>query len=163
MAMNIDRLIEAVETAAKTDLSYQDELAELLELKSRMVSYYQEGDKYSDWDLEIAAVSVDTLTDLMNEVSYDVYGRIYKGIDGYARVNGMSIKQQYINHMHKWYSGLTASSTEMAWEVISDLWAENESSGNNMSDGTYNKFEGLDKEDLENMCRYLHYSVKMYK
>lgn len=162
MAMDIDRLIKAVETAAETDLSYLDELDELLELKTRMTRHYQKSAKNDDWDLEVAVVSAETLTDLMNEVSYDVYGKIYQGVDGYCRSHTTPIGEQYMDLMHKWYPGLTASSIKMAWEVISDQWGENELNGNNMPDGSYNKFESLDKEDLENMCRYLLYAVKMY-
>jgi len=161
MAMHIDRLIKAVETAAETDLSYQGELDELLELKSRMVKGII---GYDEWDLEVVAISTGSFIDIMNQATYDIYGKTYKGIDGYApQTSKLSIKDAYFRHIRSWYPGMTDSSIEMAWEVISDLWGENESNGYNMPDGSYNKFEGLDKEDLENMCRYLHYSVKMYR
>ena len=128
MSLSIQRMIKAVELAAGQPggLDYQQELEELYELRERM----NQVDPEHVWQEQIEVVAVEAMCELMNMSTYDDYGKL-------ARKNGGNVsREDYAMAVRNWHPTLTDSNLECGYDIINDLWSDNEAEGSHNADGT---------------------------
>lgn len=147
--MNIDLLIKAVGIATKVDshqaVEYQKCLHELIELRAKMIA----SDTYKDAEACIFGISCIDIMDLTNMQCYDAYGLIRKATDScsfeqfkeaikYAPVYGFG------------FQDFTDAMLQPGYDLISDLWEENEREGSHNPNGTFKKTETVTCPDCHN-------------
>ena len=82
------------------------------------------------WNDTIYIISPNSLSDLLNISTYDEYGKLKKS-------NGDVTFEQYRELVNdKMFLDLTDSSIELGYDIISDLWLDNEEYENHNPDGT---------------------------
>jgi hypothetical protein len=128
--MNLERVRKAVELAAAQPggIDYQMELDELLELEERIRK--EEDDAYVGC---IQFVDTMAMLDLMNMSTYDDYGKL-------AKAHGRDATfDEYATEVRKWHPTLTDENLHCGYDYVKDLWSDNEATGSNNEDGTFNK------------------------
>lgn len=87
------------------------------------------------WQNECFVVTADTMDNLLNATTYDIYGKQRK-------LHGDNMDLNHYAQAVRSHAGLdelTNEQLEFGYEIISDLWSDNETYGNNNADGTFNK------------------------
>lgn len=103
------------------------------------------------WKDEVYIVSIDSLLGLLNAATYDDYGRL-------ARKLGHDVPFKcYADAIREWnFTELTNRAVQLGYDLICDLWRDNEAYGSNNSDGTFNRgFGSLTSEDVSIICDIL--------
>lgn len=86
-------------------------------------------------DQEVVFVDGISMSDLLNQLTYDIYGRA-------ARINGNKLsfdayREVTVDNLVP-CEYLTDEAMYWGYDVISDLWHDNETTGANKPDGAYN-------------------------
>lgn len=95
-----------------------------------------------DFGFTVRTIPFLVLSDFLNILTYDIYGKR-------AKAHGTKFPFSYYAHdVYKAFFNtdlLTAEQLLDGYEVIADLWQDNEANGEHNSDGTFNKSTGHDK------------------
>lgn len=95
-------------------------------------------ERYEDrklWHDEGCLLPVSLLIDLLNETTYDDYGKRAKASNGYYPFEYYASN---VRDKHAGFQQLTNKQLYHGYEVIRDLWQANEDYGSNNEDGTFN-------------------------
>lgn len=114
-----------------------DAIAECNELAERYINREL-------WKDCIYLISADSLSDLLNMTTYDDFGKR-------AKIHGNDVPfDYYASDVRKWYlQDLTNRSLQLGYDIIHDLWHDNEVDGNHNPDGTfYRGFGTLTTDDI---------------
>lgn len=87
------------------------------------------------WHGEIYLIGASDLCNVLNQMTYDDYGMLYRGND-----NQKPAFESYANYVRNMYD-LSSFSDEMlkiGFDLVADLFSDNESSGFNTPEGKYN-------------------------
>lgn len=134
--MKIEIIRKALRCYAASAECPNDERADVFDALEALA---QTADRYESRDLwqdAVEFIPLPTLIDLLNELTYDDYGRR-------ARKHGNDMRLDLYtydvrnNHMFA-VAGLTDAQLEAGYEVISDLWHDNEANGAHNADGSFN-------------------------
>lgn len=124
----LQKLIDdGIETAAAAQA-----IAEINEIVQRL------GKTNEIWQDECYILSADTVDQLMNEVTYDHYGRLYKQ----AEASGHAVAFNDYESVCRKAAGLEyapLSMIQIGFDIVGDLYADNEANGCHNPDGTFNK------------------------
>lgn len=133
MGISIERLRKAVEIAAQQPggIDYQAELDEIIELEDRL----KDNKDYDLWQGDIQLVDTAAMCDLMNIATYDDYGKAAKLQNGKLSLDEYRASIKFLDGC------LTDENLRCGYEIIADLWSDNEVLGENNPDGTFNKVE----------------------
>ena len=84
------------------------------------------------WQDTIYIVSAESMSDLLNMATYDIYGKL-------AKVHGDELPFEYFAHAvrKEYLPELTNCSLELIFDILSDLWRDNEANGAHNPDGTF--------------------------
>lgn len=131
MGLNIVRLRKAVELAAAQPggIDYQAELDELLELEKRL---HDSGD-YDLWNGDIQIVDSAFMMDLMNMHTYDNYGKLT------VRLGRDATFEEYAADVREWHPTATDENLRCGYDLIRDLWSDNQAVGENKADGSFGR------------------------
>ena len=96
---------------------------------NELIERYESRDIWKD---TVYLVSSESLSDLLNLATYDEYGKL-------ARIhNGNVPFPYYADKVRKWqHTDLTNRSLELGYDIVSNLWHDNEEQGKNKPDGTF--------------------------
>lgn len=135
MDMTIDLLLEALGALKACSghpdykrMAIQHSITELINLKASLPSHMDD-----IWNGAIHVIHMTTAIDLQNAIAYDAFGRLAKSKDNHEVSFG-----EYYKIARNIY-GLEAASTPFllsGYEVINDLWHDNERNGCHIEDGT---------------------------
>ena len=119
-----------------------DAIAECNELKER----YADRDMWKDC---VYLVSASSLSDLLNHTTYDDFGKL-------ARVHGNDVPfDYYAGKVRQWFlSDMTNRSLQLGYDIVHDLWGDNEAYGNNNPDGTFKLSDTLQHVKAEENSEY---------
>lgn len=76
--------------------------------------------------------SIDAMAELLNMTTYDWFGRRQK-----AYGSEQLPFNHYVSECRRFIPDLTNEQLELGYDIVSDLWHENELTGSNNEDGTY--------------------------
>lgn len=107
----------------------RDEVFAALASCTRTEERYEYNDLWHDSCYVLAA---DTLDDLLNIATYDWYGRLQKKYGEHRLPFYM-----YAAECRKYIDNITDEQLELGYDVISDLWHDNETDGSHNEDGTF--------------------------
>jgi hypothetical protein len=104
-----------------------DAIAECNELAERFIDR-------DSWQDCVYLVSASSLADMLNQTTYDDFGKL-------AKVHGNDVPfDYYAYNVRKWFmSDLTNRSLQLGYDIVHDLWADNENDGANNPDGTFRR------------------------
>jgi hypothetical protein len=125
-------LLHYYETVELTDpeevASLQNFIAETVELDRLMETDNE------IWPNEIRLISISSSCDLGNRVLYNAYGALAR-----ANNNEEVPYERFVLHARKEFGCETLTELVLrdAWEVISDLWADNERDGSHDANGAF--------------------------
>ena len=106
---------------------------EIVEIKKHIDSCQSTFDHYENpdwWDNSVELVTVPSLTNMLNYLTYDDYGKLKKS-------TGSVSFEQYCNIVRTKYDlDLSPECLELGYDLIHDLWNDNEQFGYNNPDGT---------------------------
>lgn len=113
------------------------ELDDALDALSQLNSVAERIDDRSGIGDHVAVVTIGVLTDLLNVMTYDAYGKLAR------RHNGNVPFDYYAHEVRRnttiCANELTKAQLECGYDIVSDLWRASEESGDNNADGTFNK------------------------
>jgi hypothetical protein len=133
--MTIDLLIEAMELL-KNDYhpDYKERL--ISQTIDELYNVRVETNKCrSLWHGSVYVVATPDILELLNEHTYDVFGKIIK------EYSGMQALYKYVDTVHS-IPGFEYMSYDIlsdAFDYLNDLWHDNEENGSNNPDGTFKK------------------------
>lgn len=86
------------------------------------------------WKDEVYLVSSGSLSDLLNIATYDDFGKL-------ARLHGTDVPFDYYAHDVRKFNltDLTNRSLQLGYDIIHDLWRDNEADGCHNEDGTFRR------------------------
>ncbi len=137
MTMKLETLRNALRyyaISAECDDVEREYVFDALEEIARTIERY---DDREFWKSAAVVIPQPTLIDLLNELTYDDYGRLAR-----ARNNNLSFDVYAYNiregHLPS-ISYLTNEQLHDGYDLINDLWHDNENSGDNNADGTFRR------------------------
>lgn len=87
----------------------------------------------------ILMVPENTIHDMLNELTYDTYGRLRRDCIGLSVADIDACRSSYVAVTEHDYPGIPRASLLSMCDFLEDLWEDNEAEGNNKPDGSYNK------------------------
>lgn len=84
------------------------------------------------WKNECYVLSTDALDDLLNLATYDLFGKRQKAYGDHRLPF-----DHYASECRKYIEGLTNEQLQLGYDIICDLWHENEADGAHNPDGTF--------------------------
>lgn len=107
------------------------------------------------WRDTVYLVSADSLDNLLNMATYDIYGVVAKRLKGQTEFH-------HYEHAVRQYGldDMTKSALMLGYDIISDLWRENEANGDHNVDGT---FKRTNENDAVNCLRRAFEFVDAYR
>ena len=129
--MTLTTIMNALELYINT-LKNEDERLEaegaLAECQN-LIKYFNTRDIWRD---AVHVVSPNVVCDMLSNITYDDYGKLAKAN------NGTVTREQYHDIVRSKYQlELTDDCVDLGYEIVSDLWNDNESLGDNNPDGTF--------------------------
>jgi hypothetical protein len=129
--MNIITIRNALESYLIT-VSDESEKAEVMKSLvdiDEQLSLYRNPDI---WKNDSYILTPDSLSDLLISTTYDLYGR-------FRKTNGTVTLEQYTNIVYKncYLTELTPSCISFGFDILTDLWSDNEQFGYNNPDGSF--------------------------
>lgn len=160
--MTIGILLEALEMLKShgehPDYKQQaihDSICELLRLKGSLPDYHSD-----IWNGAIHVIHMTTAIDIQNTLLYDEFGKL---------ANSKSNKEvsfgEYMDMAKRQY-GFEATSTQFlmsGYEVINDLWHDNEANGCNYNDGTLCRSESDTGREVAELIRHAENFIQAFK
>lgn len=134
--MKLDLIRKALDLykaeGCKTEADYEEVVGALQEVNELADLIKADEDLYEN---EVRVLSVASTCDLGNALFYDMYGLQAKLTDGNVTL------KEYEQGARQEYGGafLTSATIKDSYDLIVDLWAENESEGIHNADGTFCK------------------------
>lgn len=86
-----------------------------------------------DWNHECYILPADSVCDLMNMATYDDYGKLY--VKQHGTVNYVDYERTVLKYMPT----ITTAAIELGYDIVRDLYDENELHGEHNSDGTFKR------------------------
>ena len=128
--MKIEILKAALENYLTT-VTDMNERAEVLVSIAEVIAQDMRYDGKDLWQSEVSVVTPNTLANLLISRTYDDYGKLMKS-------TGSVTAEQYADIIkNKYFFDLTDSSIGIGYDIIKDLWTDNELLGNHNPDGTF--------------------------
>lgn len=97
----------------------------------------EQAERYDSRELfldSVYLVTTDSLSDLLNLATYDEYGKLAKAHNGSVPFDC------YTHAVRKWMlNDMTNRSLQLGYEIIRDLWRDNEADGCHNDDGTMDR------------------------
>ena len=87
----------------------------------------------------ILMVPENTIHDMLNELTYDTYGRLRRDCKSFSAADLAGCRISYVEAVGHDYPGIPRASLLSMCYFLEDLWEDNEAEGNNNPDGSYNK------------------------
>lgn len=130
--MNISKLRKAVKIAASLPdgILFQAELEELQAMEQMLAK----STDYDIWKGDVQLVDTSAMIDLMNQYSYDDYGKLAR-----ASEDDEATFEQYAEAVRFFSPTLTDENLQCGYDIVHDLWSDNEAYGSNNADGTFKK------------------------
>ena len=129
--MKLELIKKSIEQSIQTETNetVKNELLATLSEINDQIERYESRDLFDD---EIYLITPESITDLLNIVTYDELGKLLKKSDD------VDI-EQYENLLKSKFQIYELNKTIMTagLEIISDLWYENDEYGNHNDDGTF--------------------------
>jgi len=91
------------------------------------------------WHGQIYLIDTNDLIDVLNQLTYDDYGVLYRGNDN--KEPAFDAYTNYIRMRHD-LKGFTDEMLQIGFDLIRDLYSDNESSGFNTPEGFYDESAG---------------------
>lgn len=134
--MKLETLIKALEHYIPSAECSEDERKEALAALKSCQSVRERFASSDIWSDTIYVVTSDALSSLLNTATYDIYGKC-------ARTgHGNNVKFEYYAHDCRRRGALeelTDEQLQLGYDIISDLWHDNEASGYNNEDGSFRR------------------------
>ena len=133
--MNMNLIKRALLNYVNT-VENKDELNEVIEAISEINSVIDCDIDKEDWDYEAFIIPAFTWDNVLNNMTYDILGkrmRLHKG-DVPMSYYIHDVREAYIG-----FDNIPNSYFELGYEVIKDLWQNNEQEDSNNPDGTFKK------------------------
>lgn len=108
------------------------------EVESALTTCVAVAERYDDrelWQDSVQLITTNTLMDLLNTTTYDIYGKL-------ARTNNGEVAFSEYAHAvreNTFLRPLTNGQLYCGYDFISDLWSANECTNNNNADGTFKR------------------------
>lgn len=145
--MNLKKLIESVEYCKRhavagkyvaDNATRQETIYDLHETLKTLKSLEAVLDKTENgriWDWQVLPISMNDACNILNVTSYDEYGKLARANNGQVSIEDFEqvVYKQYI------FDDMYREFLSSGYDIVKDLWDENEAYGNNKPDGTYNK------------------------
>lgn len=130
--MNISKLRKAVKIAASLPdgILFQAELEELQAMEQMLAK----STDYDIWKGDVQLVDTSAMIDLMNQYSYDDYGKLAR-----ASEDDEATFEQYAEAVRFFLPTLTDDNLQCGYDIVHDLWSDNEAYGSHNADGTFKK------------------------
>lgn len=92
-------------------------------------------ERYDDrdiWNSEVYVIPAPALSELLNWSTYDIYGKR-------AKMHGTNLRFSYYSHDCRRFGldQLSDEALELGFDVIGDLWRDNEAAGSHTAEGTF--------------------------
>lgn len=107
-----------------------DEIAEITNLTKNIADI---------WQHEAFVIHVSDTSDLVNRNLYDMYGRMMRSNHGLVEFDTFLMCCRGGSTDNYGFEYWPTEALKTGYEIVSDLWADNESQGCNNPDGTFNK------------------------
>lgn len=134
--MKLQKLLDMIELVEKHQLmDVVDIKEELIEVKTR----YEEHDERDTWEDTVHIITLPGVVDLMNRTLYDYYGRMRRRIEPNEITDRFFIAELRCETTSEnfGFEQFTSEMLQAGYEVIHDLWGENEAIGDNNPDGSF--------------------------
>lgn len=129
----IKRACEAYLISADCSDSERSQLFHILE---EFGAILERREYLDDWHTTGTFICYPILTDILNELTYDIYGK-------QARVRHGNVPFEYYAYdcrKHSfWLCNLTNNQLRVGYDLLSDLWNDNEQNDSHNSDGTFKR------------------------
>lgn len=103
----------------------------------------------SIWKYECYVMHAEDVSDLMNIATYDSYGKLYVAND-----QNVSL-EQYTADIDNHYYAIPESIIQFGYDVIHDLYSDNENLDSHYADGTFNPLGDYEQPAKENLATML--------
>ena len=120
------------------------------ELKDLQEAFEARGEALSDFS--VLVVPEATIHDMLNELTYDTYGRLRRDCKSFSAADIAACRIGYVEAVGHDYPGIPRASLLSMCDFLEDLWQSNEDESYNNPDGTYNTQAG-DIEESSAMMR----------
>lgn len=132
--MKLNNLKKALEHYVLSADCPADERQDVLDAIAECNEVAERFDSHDIWKDAVYIVTSDALSDLLNIVTYDIYGKR-------AKLHGEKFPFSYYTHDVRCNvnTELTNRALELGYDIIADLWHDNEADGCHNPDGTFSK------------------------
>jgi len=103
----------------------------------------------SIWKYECYVMHAEDVSDLMNIATYDSYGKMYVANDQNVKL------EQYTANVDEHYHAVPESVIQLGYDVVHDLYYDNEDLDSHYADGTFNPLGDCPWSIAENMATKL--------
>lgn len=103
----------------------------------------------SIWKYECYVMHAEDVSDLMNAATYDDFGKLYV-----ANNQNVSL-EQYTACIDNYYHAMPNSVIQLGYDVIHDLYSDNDALDSHYADGTFNPLGDCERPAKENMAAKL--------
>lgn len=103
----------------------------------------------SIWKYECYVMHAEDVSDLMNIATYDSYGKLYVAND-----QNVSL-EQYTADIDNHYYAIPDSAIQLGYDVIHDLYSDNDDLGSHYADGTFNPLGDCERPAKGNLATVL--------
>lgn len=137
--MDIKIMKEALKCYAQHESCPMDDMDKVLEAigecQATIDRIKEDGDDFKE-AYNIHTIPSIVLTDFLNLTTYDVYGKVAKQHGGKGSFDRYMYK---VRDIGLGFNMLTAAQVMCGYDLLSDLWHDNEESGDNNPDGTFKR------------------------
>ena len=134
--MKLATLTKALECLAQSPDCSKEELQDVYSSIRSLAAVADRYQSSKDWHDEVTVITAWTLDNVLNHMTYDIYGKR-------KRIHGNEMQfMYYAADCRKQFDleELTDEQLRFGYDIIADLWADNEREGNNnVLDGTFAK------------------------
>lgn len=151
--MKLTTLTNAIRHYIASGNCSPNELNDALDALTSLNSVYERIDEHNAITDCVAVVTIGVLTDMLNNTTYDVYGKLARRHDGYVRFEDYA--RDVRRDVGVCSSELTNEQLAAGYDVVRDLWSVNDEDGSNNTDGTFKKNDANSEMTRDAYLRYI--------